>query len=167
MSKWTSTLATENLTERQSRNNNGINTVILPNNCLLAAFNVVLHCYVHILCVLVSSASLIVTKSRQKQHCGLAVALMFCIKKKVAQKVPTQNKQLLGSWLEGAEWLIDPWVQGRLINNQCLQMFRPSWNLEHLPVNTRKRCFFSIWLSDFQFSYIMIVLASTSTKPLP
>ena len=48
MSKWTSTLATENLTERQRRNNNGINTVIIPNNYLLAAFNAVLHCYVHI-----------------------------------------------------------------------------------------------------------------------
>lgn len=52
MSKWTSTLATENLTERQRWNNDGINTVIIPNNCLLAAFNVVLHCYIHILCVL-------------------------------------------------------------------------------------------------------------------
>ena len=64
MSTWTPTLATENL-ERQRRNNCGINTVIIPNNCLLktAALNVVLHCYIHIFCVFVSFASLIVEKA--------------------------------------------------------------------------------------------------------
>lgn len=159
MSTWTPTLATENLTERQRRNNYGINPVIIPNNCLLktAALNVVLHCYIHIFCVFVSFASLIVTKSRQKKHCDLALALH----KERAQHRKCQHK-INSCWVTDQRKqndFIDPWLQGILINNQYLQNIQTIQKPGTPTYKYKEKgflflFFFSVWLTVISKSHI-------------
>lgn len=104
----------------------------------------------------------------QKKHCDLALALH----KELAQHRQCQHK-INSCWVTDQRKqndFIDPWLQGILINNQYLQNIQTIQKPGTPTYKYKEKgfvFFFCLADSDFQISYIMIVLASTSTKPLP